>query len=75
MRNQITRITRAEIRVIDAATRISPPTEVSTTSEHSLAAPREMPMTVRVHLDQSYLFKFMIHPQLPFRHTRPLAQA
>jgi hypothetical protein len=48
MRNRITRTTRAEIRVIGAATQISPHTEVSTTSEHSLAAPREMPMTVRV---------------------------
>jgi len=54
MRNQITRTTRAEIRVIGAATQISPHTEVSTTSEHSLAAPREMPMTVRVQLDPQY---------------------
>jgi len=68
MRNQITRTTRAEIRVTGAATQISPPTEVSTTSEHSLAAPREIPMTVRVQLDQHYLFKVMTRPQLPFRH-------
>ena len=55
MRNQITRTTRAEIRVIGAVTQISPPTEVSTRNVHTLAAPREMPMTVRVQLDQHYL--------------------
>jgi len=66
-RNQTTRTTRAETRVTGAVTQTSHPTEVSTTSEPSLAAPREMPMTVRVQLDQHYLFGLTVRPQLPFR--------